>query len=466
MSIFDQLRNLGGCEGGKAIYFSFKRTTQLINSYKPSRKLRSDTISKLRIFFPHLNVGKIRYKTRARLPANYYQSSGDTYAMTFGYTIYWRGRFNQFDPQDFVEFIHEVVHVDQVRRLGGEMAFGCRYGEGYLQGGGNLPDYMVTHGRTGRYERNPLEAEAYRFDAKFRDSNGVVMPDTLKPPRGLPFILETGTALHETDDTWAFTVAKVNRDRRPDLVAIRKKNTGTNSTEVHVLSGRSQFQTYLRQTGTPLHETDENWEFAMGDYNRDGHPDLFAIQKSGATTNSTRVHILSGSSGYQRWLDQPGTPLHETDFNWTFNVADYNGDGFPDLFAIQKSGDATNKTRVHILSGSSGYQRWIEQPRTLLHETNHNWDFVIGDFNVDGYPDLVAIAKSNTGTNSTEVHILSGRSKYLNWLYEVGTALDETDNTWAFAMDDYNLDGYPDLFAIKKSNTGSNSTEVHIMSTR
>jgi hypothetical protein len=53
----------------------------------------------------------------------------------------------------------------------------------------------------------------------------------------LRFILQTGTALHETDQTFDFAVTDWNRDGTPDLVAIKKSNTGIHSTEVHVLSG-------------------------------------------------------------------------------------------------------------------------------------------------------------------------------------------------------------------------------------
>ncbi|MBZ4322356.1 FG-GAP repeat domain-containing protein [Streptomyces huiliensis] len=49
------------------------------------------------------------------------------------------------------------------------------------------------------------------------------------------FLLQTGTALHETDDTFATATADWNRDGRPDLVAVKKSRTGTGSTEVHVL---------------------------------------------------------------------------------------------------------------------------------------------------------------------------------------------------------------------------------------
>ena len=72
------------------------------------------------------------------------------------------------------------------------------------------------------------------------------------------FSLHTGSALEETDrSTFSFATADWNGDGRQDLVVIKKKGTGTGTTEVHVLSGASQFQTFLLHTGTALHETDD-----------------------------------------------------------------------------------------------------------------------------------------------------------------------------------------------------------------
>ncbi|MFD7502164.1 VCBS repeat-containing protein, partial [Streptomyces sp. NPDC059850] len=64
------------------------------------------------------------------------------------------------------------------------------------------------------------------------------------------FVLQTGTPLHETDDTFASLVADWDRDGRPDLIEVKKSATGTNSTEVHILSGASNFQRFVLQTGT------------------------------------------------------------------------------------------------------------------------------------------------------------------------------------------------------------------------
>lgn len=62
----------------------------------------------------------------------------------------------------------------------------------------------------------------------------ILPPRTADATRG--FVLQTGTPLHETDDTFDFAVGDWNRDGRPDLFAIKKSNTGSKSTEVHVIS--------------------------------------------------------------------------------------------------------------------------------------------------------------------------------------------------------------------------------------
>ena len=92
--------------------------------------------------------------------------------MTFGYTIFWRDELDENNPDHLVGLIHELVHVDQVRRHGGESEFACHYGRGYIDGGGELPAYIAD---VTAYHRNQLEAEAYTFDAQFRDDTGHVV---------------------------------------------------------------------------------------------------------------------------------------------------------------------------------------------------------------------------------------------------------------------------------------------------
>ena len=158
MGWFNTIRGLGnalgvwkpvtslGCSLGKDVYRETKRATRLANLARRLERLRPETAATLTVIFPELDTERIRFKTGCRLPPNRFRGTGGIYAMTFGYTVYWRGSFDESDPEDFVNFVHEVVHADQFRRYGGESGFACRYGEGYLNGGGSLPGYIHNPG--------------------------------------------------------------------------------------------------------------------------------------------------------------------------------------------------------------------------------------------------------------------------------------------------------------------------------
>jgi hypothetical protein len=172
-----------GCELGTATYREARRAARLVNLGRRPARLRPETIRRLQRLFPELDLAHVQVRTRCRLPANRFAERGSTYAMTFGNCIFWRDRLDEHDPRDLVKLVHELVHVDQVRRLGGEDAFACAYGMGYLEGGGVLPAYIDD---PDAYHRNPLEAEAYTFEARFRDRDGRVVSGSLPEPAGPP----------------------------------------------------------------------------------------------------------------------------------------------------------------------------------------------------------------------------------------------------------------------------------------
>ncbi len=118
--------------------------------------------------------------------------------------------------------------------------------------------------------------------------------------------LHIKTALQETGDNWEFLLGDFNNNGILDLYYIQKYNNQSNSTEVHILDGNDNFQSFLLQTGTALHETGNNWEFLLGDHNNNGILDLYCINTQ---SNSTEVHILNGNDTFQSFLLQTGTAL-------------------------------------------------------------------------------------------------------------------------------------------------------------
>ena len=168
-----------GCSIGRAVYRETRRAAQLANIPRRPRPLTPRTLIILRKVFPDLDVDAIRVRTDCRLPPNRFNERGNIIAMTFGDTIYWAGDLDESDPRDLVNLFHEVVHVDQYHRYGGESGFACEYGAGYLLGGGELPPSIR---RPTAYHRNPLEAEAYQFEARYQDATGRVKPELIPKP--------------------------------------------------------------------------------------------------------------------------------------------------------------------------------------------------------------------------------------------------------------------------------------------
>lgn len=156
-----------GCTVGRTVYREAKRSAMIVNVRRPREPLDEQVKAELAPHFPELDLDRIRMRTRARLPANRFNPAGNYYAMTFGYDIYWRDDFDPGDPSDRVKLAHEVMHVEQVRRHGGESNFACAYGAGYVEGDGDVPSRI---GRPTAYHRNPFEAEAYNFEDEFSAS--------------------------------------------------------------------------------------------------------------------------------------------------------------------------------------------------------------------------------------------------------------------------------------------------------
>ena len=277
--------------------------------------------------------------------------------------------------------------------------------------------------------------------------------------------------LPETTDHFSLLMGDSNKKGRPDLIAVNRTGSNDENIEVNVLYGASNYGTFIHRIATPnftpLHKNwTEQLSFALADWTGDGKLDLIVIKRFETGTNSTEVHIFSGASQYQNILLQIGTPLEETDNTWTFAMGKWDNGHRPDLFAIKKSHTDTKATEIHILSGASNFQSFILQKGTGLPETDSSFDFLVTDWDGDGRPDLVVVKKSETSRRCTEVHVLSGASSYQDFSLRAETPLFRSNGLYEFAVADWTGNGNADLIAFKKRFTGTDTTEMHVMSLR
>ncbi len=253
------------------------------------------------------------------------------------------------------------------------------------------------------------------------------------------FLLQTGVPISEQDAAEHFAgyaVAPYGRDGLTDLYGLKTKSTGTGRLEVHTLARASNYQSFLLHTGTPITEQDAVENFAaygLADYNRDGYADLYCLKDKATGTGRLEVHILSGANNFQSFLMQTGTPILEQDAAANFvgyALGDYNGDGRPDLFCLKARATGTGRLELHILSGASNYQSFLLQTGLPISEQDAAEYFVgyaVGPVDGDGRADLFCLKARETGTGLLEVHVLSAASKYQSFLIQTGTPISEQD---------------------------------------
>lgn len=152
------LMAVGACLGGEIVYRIAKADNIIENALRPYLTIPQDVQNRLARVFPGESFWDVFWVDRARLAANHFKSETD--GMTFGmaptplgmpgHAIYLKPRFDFSDPDFKQLLVHELVHVLQYRRFGGELGFACAYGIGYAKAGFD-------------YRANPLEDEAYDF---------------------------------------------------------------------------------------------------------------------------------------------------------------------------------------------------------------------------------------------------------------------------------------------------------------
>jgi len=238
-----------------------------------------------------------------------------------------------------------------------------------------------------------------------------------------------------------------------DLLCIKKSNTGSGKTEVHILGKSDGYRSYKAHYVTALDPTDHNWAFCAA-----GNGDLYCIKKKNTGANHTEVHVLSASSDYREFSLQTVTALYEADDTWAFGLGHGN-----DLICIKKSGTASNHTEVLVLHAHDGYKTFRKHVTTALPVTDNTWDFGISPINEA----IWAVKKTNTDSGRIEVKVLTPNS-YGDYDYDIERQSPTpipTDANWAFRVSYWGLAGSekPELMCIKKQNTGTHSTEVHLL---
>jgi len=176
-------------------------------------------------------------------------------------------------------------------------------------------------------------------------------------------------------------------------------------------------------------------EFAIADYNGDGAPDLVRVRDYGA--DALQVSFARSSMNFRRCSISSFAAYGAGDADEVI-VADYDGDSRPDLWAIDTGG---SKVKIDAYTFASAFRE--KQSVTTGATPQSGAIYMAGDYNRDGEVDLYIVHPGS----STRVEVWSGSSDFGTRLVN-GTSSFDSSGAWQFSIGDDDVDGKDDVVAI------------------
>ena len=290
--------------------------------------------------------------------------------------------------------------------------------------------------------------------------------------KNLPFRLESNESkARNAPESMAGGVAvfDYNGDGRPDIfftngadLATLKKTSPKYSNHLLRNDGNGVFTDVTAQAG--LAGTGFDVGVAIGDYDNDGHPDIFVAGVHGNTlyhnNGDGTFTDVTKKAGLDKWNDPEYGPLWAVAAAWV----DVNNDGLLDLFVVnylQWTYSDIPKCEVEnvpeychpryykglpdqlFLNNGDGTFKDVSKEWGLRDHIGKGMGVGMADYDLDGKPDLFV-------TNDSEYNFLFHNlgNKFEEAAFEANAALpEEGDFISGMGLDfrDFNNDGYPDI---------------------
>jgi hypothetical protein len=180
------------------------------------------------------------------------------------------------------------------------------------------------------------------------------------------------------------------------------------------------------------------------DFDNDGDKDLFVT----SNTNGNRLFENTGSLNLQDITATTGFPLGNIFTNGA-SWADYNNDGFLDVFLCSK--DATTETSTpNFLYKNNGDGTFVDVSNSAGIDSDKHLTFcsVFLDINNDGWQDIYT--SNDKGNNLNQLYKNNGDGTFTEIGFSSGTNLGI--NAMSTTVGDYNNDGWIDIYVTNGGN--------------
>jgi hypothetical protein len=240
-----------------------------------------------------------------------------------------------------------------------------------------------------------------------------IEPDLSHSPVPVPHQTAGSNPLASTPTT-DYLVAVSPVSHQANVYAIQHSETITGQVEISKSNGDDGNASweYSRATVLVAHGKDEV-SYSLADYDGNGTLDLYAVKYAQSTSRNVEITVLSGSTGYKTMLGswRSNEATHATD-RAAYAVADYDGDGKLDMYKITNP-TPTKKRTVTILSGAQNFSQTLGEWESNEPNLSDDSYYALGDYDRDGKADLYQISQNPTAKAAT-VQVFDAGNEYKN----------------------------------------------------
>jgi uncharacterized protein (TIGR03437 family) len=179
---------------------------------------------------------------------------------------------------------------------------------------------------------------------------------------------------------------------------------------------------------------------SVADLNGDGHPDVVVLDGGDGSSDLGNVYILL-NKGDGTLTPAPGGGRYAVSAPGSVAIADVNGDGKPDLVVGLSPSTTTGIVAVLLGNGDGTFQNPTNFPASGVVIS-----VVVADFNGDGHPDIAYVTLGNSnGSGPNAINILLGNGS--GGFTSAGSGFSAGGDAAYLVAGDFNGDGRLDLAA-------------------
>jgi hypothetical protein len=311
--------------------------------------------------------------------------------------------------------------------------------------------------------QHAFDVGASAFSAAVGDFNGDGLPDLATAGAVSVFLNRTPAGAQSpafapqqtfsvSFSPYAVAVGDFNGDGLPDLAVA---NLGANTVSVLVNTSTKGASSVTFAAPQPFAVGVGPVSVAVGDFNGDGLPDLATTNNTSGTL-SVLLNTTPVGASTPTFADQQ--TFRVGDFPGGLAVADFNGDGRPDLAIASGPNKATSALSVLLNTTAPGAATASFAAQQTFAVGDEPISVVAADLNGDGRPDL-ATTNNQDGTVSVLLNTTTAGTSSASFVAQQTFAVGA--NPWGLAVADLDGDGRPEL--IVGSNDVSASGTVSVL---